>query len=233
MPHMPHMPKPTPTDILAYYERLAPTYDVDRFQNSYGRHLHLQETRILREFLPAQSNIMDLGCGTGRFLELATAGTDLSPAMLEQARTHHPSHDLRLMSGQELPFENDAFDAAFSMHVFMHLDLATIQTLLKELHRVVRVGGHIVVDAPSLSRRRLTRTQPTGWHGATALDPGHLKGLAGPGWRMVADQGVLTLPVHRFPKWLRGPLLPADEALSKSRLRRFSSYRLYKFQRLM
>ena len=224
---------PTPSDILAYYERLAPTYDVDRFQNSYGRHIHAQETRILREFLPASGQVLDLGCGTGRFLDLATTGTDPSPAMLQQARIRHPAHDLRPMSDPDLPFKDGTFDAAFSMHVFMHLNLAAIQALLQELHRVVRPGGHIIVDAPSMSRRRLTRTQPSGWHGATALDSGHLSGLAGSGWRLVADQGILTLPVHRFPDWLRGPLLPADEALSKGPLRRFSSYRVYKLQRLM
>jgi SAM-dependent methyltransferase len=223
----------TPSDIVDYYERLAPSYDADRFENSYGRHLHAQESRVLREYLPASGRILDLGCGTGRFLELATAGTDPSPAMLAQARRRHPERELRAMEGQSLPFPDASFDAAFSMHVFMHLDLATIKALMCELHRVVRPGGHLVVDAPSLSRRRLTRTIPTGWHGGTALDAGHLRGLAGPGWSLIADQGVLTLPVHRFPEWLRGPLLPADEALSKSRLRRFSSYRLYQLKRLM
>jgi SAM-dependent methyltransferase len=224
---------PKPSDILDYYERIAPTYEQSRFQNSYGRHLHAQETRILRELLPEQGQVLDLGCGTGRFLDLATVGTDPSAAMLREARARNPGPELRQMTDPHLPFDDGAFDAAFGMHVLMHLNLAAIQTLLSELHRVVRPGGHIVVDAPSLSRRRLTRTRPRGWHGATALDPGHLMGLAGPGWRLVEDQGVLTLPVHRFPTWMRSPLLPADEALSKSRLKRFSSYRLYKLQRLM
>lgn len=220
-----------PQDILAYYDALAPDYERSRFQNSYGKHVHAQEERILGELLPS-GRILDLGCGTGRFLHRATAGTDPSTGMLDQARARFPDKDLRPMGGERIPFDDHSFDGALSLHVFMHLNLATIRALLLELHRVVRPGGHIVVDAPSLSRRRLTRTRPLGWHGATALDPGHLQSLAGPGWRMVADQGVLTLPVHRAPEALRPALLALDERLATSRLRRFSSYRLYQLQRL-
>ena len=97
--------------------------------------------------------------------------------MLAQARAKHPELELRLIQGQSLPFQDASSEAAFGMHVFMHLDLATIKALLTELHRVIGPGGHL--------------------------------------------------------EWLRRPLLPADEALSKSGLRRFSSYRLYKLQRLM
>lgn len=76
------------TDITTYYNQLAQNYDSDRFGNIYGQFLHAQERALLTRWLALlkTGSVLDLGCGTGRFLDLATHGPDASTGMLEVAR---------------------------------------------------------------------------------------------------------------------------------------------------
>src|SRR5277367_6690907 len=56
------------------------------------------------------SRVLDIGCGTGLLLQLAsqrgaiTSGIDVAPGMLGVAATRVPDADLRLDDLQELPF---------------------------------------------------------------------------------------------------------------------------------
>ena len=60
--------------VVEYYNDLSERYDLDRFDNSYGAYVDAQERRILRRWLApmGQGKILDLACGTGRLLDLAT-----------------------------------------------------------------------------------------------------------------------------------------------------------------
>jgi ubiquinone/menaquinone biosynthesis C-methylase UbiE len=69
--------------------------------------------------------VLDIGCGTGRFLtqlaEVAKAwGVDASPAMLEVAKTRTPDAGLKLGSAEELPFRDGWFERA-AMWLVAHL----------------------------------------------------------------------------------------------------------------
>lgn len=48
-----------------------------------------------------------------------------------------------------LPFENGAFDALISTQVIHHARLATVQSTAREIARVVRSGGLILVSVPA------------------------------------------------------------------------------------
>lgn len=216
-------------EIVDYYDALAPRYDDDRFGGSYGRYLNRQERPILTDWLAphAGERILDVGCGTGRLLDLATDGTDPSGEMLSVARRRCP--DARLHHGDlsAVDIAPGSLGAAFSMHVLMHLPTAEIQRMLRLLAGLVRPGGTLIVDAPSAARRRLRGHRPPGWHGGTALDPVAVQTLAGSDWAVFGTRGVLTLPIHRLPDRLRAPLRPLDSWLGDSMLRQYSSYLLF------
>ncbi|MGB0524025.1 MAG: class I SAM-dependent methyltransferase, partial [Flammeovirgaceae bacterium] len=69
-------------EIFNYYEKLAPDYDHNRFGNTYGAFINTQEERLLSPLLHSKKCVLDLACGTGRFLKYAHEGLDVSPAML-------------------------------------------------------------------------------------------------------------------------------------------------------
>lgn len=221
-------------EIVDYYEELAPRYDAERFGGSYGRYLDAQERPILSDWLAphAGERILDVGCGTGRLLDLATDGTDPSAAMLAEARRRHPDKRLHPGDLSMVDVAPGGLGAAFSMHVLMHLPTAEIQRLLRLLASLVRPGGTLIVDAPSATRRRLRGHEPPGWHGGTALDPVALQTLAGADWALFGTRGVLSLPIHRLPGLLRGPLRPVDDWLGDSMFRQYASYLIFALRRV-
>ena len=77
--------------IVEYYDEIAPSYDEDRFNNTYGRFIDTQERKILEQLLSDQELIiMDLACGSGRLLRYAGIGLDASTEMLQLAKNKFP-----------------------------------------------------------------------------------------------------------------------------------------------
>ena len=231
---------PVTKDINQYYDDLAADYDRSRFANSYGQFLHHQEARILSDWLPADpSRTASLGCGTGRFLEHATCGVDLSGPMLAQARDKYPQHHLIQADLTKLPFDANSFRAAFCLHVLMHLPPETARAALIEAARVIEPDGVLMVDIPSARRRKLSSNStadPQRWHGASAYTLDEWRQLIAPHWRVETWVGIKWLPVHRVPKPLRPllwrPLLACDHLLCRSRLKPWASYWMFKLRRI-
>ena len=82
-------------EIEEYYSHLANQYDQDRFDNSYGQFIDIQEKNIVRNIITKNNEkVLDLGCGTGRFLEFAEYGIDISAEMIEIAKNKYPNRNL-------------------------------------------------------------------------------------------------------------------------------------------
>jgi ubiquinone/menaquinone biosynthesis C-methylase UbiE len=99
---------------------------------------------------------LELGCGTGIFLERVAAsgaglsGLDLSHDLLARARERVRSlANVRLVRGnaEGLPFPGGAFDAVYGSSVLHHLDLPAS---LREACRVLRPGGRAVFTEPNI-----------------------------------------------------------------------------------
>ena len=119
--------------MIDYYNRIADRYDQTRFQNSYGRVLDFQERSILKRYLKPALNqrILDIGCGTGRFVNFATDAIDPSENMLRIAQIKKPECCYYQMDAQYLNFEDNSFYAAFAIHLLMHLKIETIETIIQ------------------------------------------------------------------------------------------------------
>ena len=224
-----------PNQQVDYYNQLAPTYDRERFGTSYGKYVDAQERRILERWLQPfrGGRILDLACGTGRFLDLATHGIDASQEMLQVARAKHPAKDLRQALANEIapPETSGTFDAIFCFHLFMHVPLAEIRSIIEACGRCVRPGGILIFDAPSALRRRIVRFRAQGWHGATSLSSGDVDELTADKWRGIGSEGVLLFPIHRFPEAVRKWIRPVDSALGKTPLKELASYQLFCLER--
>lgn len=100
--------------------------------------------------------MLDVAAGTGALaLEAAAAGarvlaTDFSPGMvtrlaarLTESGFDQAGSDARVMDGQALDLPDEGFDAAFS--IFGVMLFPDWERGLRELHRVVRPGGRVVM----------------------------------------------------------------------------------------
>ena len=122
----------------------------------------------------AGQRAVDVGCGPGALLaELerrlgadAVAAADPSEPS-EAARARHPGVDVRIASAEDLPFEDDAFDAALAQLV-VHFMADPIAGLM-EMARVTRPGGVVAACVWDLAGGRAP-ISPF-WQAARELDP--------------------------------------------------------------
>jgi len=105
----------------------------------------------------ARIKLLDVACGTGRTLhQLASAhpamrlwGVDLSPAYVRLARrrlAHVDEVSLAVENAEQLPFADATFDIATSVYLFHELPRHARRNVVRELHRVVRPGGLVVLE---------------------------------------------------------------------------------------
>jgi ubiquinone/menaquinone biosynthesis C-methylase UbiE len=130
------------------YERWAETYD--KTPNS----LLALEERYLTSLFPnlLGSNVLDLGCGTGRWLARllsrgarTVVGLDLSAAMLGVARRSAIIRDrLVLADGLQLPFQTSVFDFVLSSFALNHIE--DLQAIAQELARAVKLEGRLLIS---------------------------------------------------------------------------------------
>jgi SAM-dependent methyltransferase len=100
---------------------------------------------------------LDLGCGTGRFLDLpftvgpavaAVLGVDASREMCRRAVCHRgrdPRVQVVQATGSALPIADATVTCALSVAVLQHLDLATLRRTGAEVNRVLVHGGTLVM----------------------------------------------------------------------------------------
>ncbi|MEL6673825.1 MAG: class I SAM-dependent methyltransferase [Bacteroidota bacterium] len=216
--------------VFQYYEQLAPTYDENRFENTYGHYIHLLEKKVLEDWLEGMADL-DLGCGTGRLMPFARAGLDISPAMLAEARRKWPQKAFHQANAWEIPLADQSLEQVFCFHVVMHLEIEHLQKILTEVHRTLKSGGQFIFDIPALPRRKLLGYQARNWHGAFSMDIPSLKSLTKDQWQWEGYRGLLWMPIHRFPPAMRKTLRRADQAFGKGPLKKWASYYAIKLRK--
>lgn len=100
-----------------------------------------------------QGSLVDVGCGTGGTLAWADGlrafdrlcGVDSSAEAVETTRRLVPSADVRVATARELPFEDGGFDLAILADVLQHLHESDVEPSLRELRRVLRPTGALLV----------------------------------------------------------------------------------------
>ena len=212
--------------ILKYYDELAPTYDANRFENSYGKYIDAQERHFLKDFFSKNkfSKILDLGCGTGRFLNFATHGLDFSAEMLKLAQEKFPEKLLKVGEISNMQIE-EKFDCIFSFHVIMHQTKSETQLFLNECADKLEKNGVLVFDYPIKSRSK-AEIGDNNWHAKNTFSDEEILELVKEDWKILETSGILFFPIHQFPNSLRTFFKPLDSFLCQTFLRKLASYNI-------
>ncbi|WP_339466609.1 class I SAM-dependent methyltransferase [Pseudomonas sp. EA_65y_Pfl2_P74] len=143
----------TLTDPLEIWKIIAPHYVsiIDQ-----APHNALYERPAMRSLIgrPQGLNVLDIGCGSGYYLEYllqsgaaSVTGVDGNEYMIDACarRTNNAARLFTADLRQQLPFlQNNQFDLAVASLVLHYLEDWT--GLLKELHRVIRPKGNLVIS---------------------------------------------------------------------------------------
>ena len=118
------------------------------------------------------ARVLALGCGTGLelgyYYELVPSahvtGVDLAPGMLEELRRKFPDKSLTLICGSyfDVPFGENAFDAAVSVESLHHFTKEEKIPLYAKLRKALKSGGYFILTdyfAASEEEERFRRAE--------------------------------------------------------------------------
>jgi 2-polyprenyl-3-methyl-5-hydroxy-6-metoxy-1,4-benzoquinol methylase len=142
----------TADDKSLFYERFADQFDAEMNRYEVEKRLRLVFDLALADLDLAGRTLLDAGCGTGLFSARAVqrgasvTSIDVGDRLL--ARVAAKCESTRVVGRLEaLPFADASFDVVLSTEVVEHLPRPIDG--IRELVRVLRPGGRLVVTTPN------------------------------------------------------------------------------------
>ncbi len=189
-----------------WYEQVWEAAPADPEPWAWGR----RRRWLLDEARPGE-RVLDLGCGSGRFLRALSeagavpVGVEIAEAALERARRVAPGVELhRVDPDGDLPLDDGSVDLVWCSEVLEHV--ADTAALLTEARRVLRAGGRMLVTTPYHGRvhaavlaltRFETHFDPLGQHLRFYTADSLICALARRGFDSVTVRATGRLPLFR------------------------------------
>jgi 2-polyprenyl-3-methyl-5-hydroxy-6-metoxy-1,4-benzoquinol methylase len=131
-----------------------------RQNEAYAEHLANWDPRLYSKYAdtlkPSRPGApaLDVGCGVGQVVArlqeagFEAHGVDVSEPNIERAKKI--SERCQLYDGKKLPFADKFFASAGALNVLEHVDEP--EAFIRELVRVVEIGGKVVLSSPNFFR---------------------------------------------------------------------------------
>jgi ubiquinone/menaquinone biosynthesis C-methylase UbiE len=189
--------KPLPSDLYDEEYFLTACEGFDEFLKSDGENL---SRRLKQAFafadVTAGMAVLDLGCGRGEIVRhVARLGADsygidysrVSVEMTRRVMANEPGkHGVARSDAKALPFSDASFDRVLMFDVVEHLHPWELDTCLREVYRVLKPGGQIIVH-----------TAPNRWYDAYAYPwVRRVRTLMGQGAKYPANPRALNVEVN-------------------------------------
>jgi ubiquinone/menaquinone biosynthesis C-methylase UbiE len=147
-------------DFTKQKKLIAGPVDWDRAEEDGPAHCRLILTKLIKDELPKQPRVLEIGCGVGRLIKVfagpkykySMIGVDLSPGMIEQAKSYlkglTPLPELYVTSGGiPVDVKDQSVDFIYSFLVFQHIQTKDeVQKYVVDTLRVLKPGGFMRVQ---------------------------------------------------------------------------------------
>jgi SAM-dependent methyltransferase len=142
--------------------------EIWNWEGPAGKLRWARRVKMLANYLRAGMRVLELGCGTGYFTrelarcEAEIVAVDVSPELLEIARTDYPAGNVRyeIQNACALSYPNACFDSIVGSSVLHHLD---INEVLAEIYRVLKEGGTIYFTEPNMLNPQIAIQKNVAW----------------------------------------------------------------------
>jgi SAM-dependent methyltransferase len=126
-----------------------------------ARMRYSQAERIIREEQKVQS-VLDVGCGkNGTFLRRLNVEKKCGLDWLSEQKEYEVEgirfFHTDLNQGRHFPFEDGRFDIVTMLAVIEHIELVSVLAVLKEIRRVLRPQGSLILTTPTPTCDKLCR----------------------------------------------------------------------------
>lgn len=174
------------------------------------------EYAFIFKYINASDRVLDVGCGTGTFLEKCresngAIGVDLNPENV--AYCCAKNLNARIGDALDLDFDSDSFDIVHASHLLHIFHSSQAVQFLRECGRVLKPGGLLILSTHNMFARFFRHPE-----NARPYPPDALYRLLG----ILGNRGGATSPMYsglpimeRCGLWLRRPpLIDFDSSTS-------------------
>ncbi len=223
--------------VSEFYETDSEIYD-QRWEKAGGEATSKAQQAVVSSFIKdwTGKDVLEVGCGSGRFSVLIAQKTsaafflDLTTGMLKVTRKKFASTSKEFRginaSVYNIPLPANSRDAVISINVFNHIDRP--QDALREIHRVLKPGGKLLVNFTNLysyylpmavlinnSHKSIGRDVYSVWS-----KPGEVKQiLNGLGFTITETAGNVFVPLNLDKPVIRNIPLALDKVSRNSLLK--------------
>ena len=156
-----------------------------------------------------EKSLLDVGCGTGKFLRLAaelglkTSGIDISEVAVEAACRNLPDSEIRCGMAEELPWQDNLFDYVVCLGSLEHFHHS--EDAVREMARVLKPDGLACILVPN---SYFIGFVLMAWLRGLAPDqsgqPSESFGTRLE-WQNVLQSNFEVLRIYKYNQWLKTP----------------------------
>ena len=142
------------------YETIEPGHYDHVFHSNHGiqSKWHHLKFLVVKNALGLCGRHLDIGCGPGTLIGLLDGtgeliGIDVSKNQTDYAQSRYGDslRQFQCSTVEGLPFNDNRFDSISLVELVEHLPEGRIQHLLREVRRVLKPGGKVVLTTPNYS----------------------------------------------------------------------------------
>lgn len=178
--------------------------EVWNWEGQAGRLRWARRVKMLSDRLRVGMRVLELGCGTGYFTrELAHTGADIaaidvSPELLEIARADSCATNVcyEVQNACAMSYRDAVFDSVVGSSVLHHLE---IKDALREIYRVLKIGGTIYFTEPNMLNPQIAVQKNVPWIKRHLGDsPDETAFFRWPLLRLLKRTGFRDVQIHPF-----------------------------------
>lgn len=120
-----------------------------------GRRRRIYDDLVHQSGMTFGDRVLDVGCGPGYLTRRAALvvgprgsveGIDPSPEAITQARLEAPANTaFQIATAEQLPYPDETFDVVVSSLALHHIPPENRPTALREMRRVLKLGGRLLI----------------------------------------------------------------------------------------